>query len=388
VDATAEQELIAELEDLLERGTTAMAPAVRHEPAASYTDPARNAAERALFFRDYPLAVATSAELPNPGDFTTSQIADLPVLTVRGDDGEVRCLVNVCRHRGNLVCAQASGNRRTFTCEYHAWSYDRAGRLRSTVDREGFRGLDSEGHGLVALPAEERHGLVWVLPRPGGSLDLSGHLGAAFEQEIADLDVGSFTLWERSVMTQPFDWKCGVDTFLEVFHLAFLHKKTVGPFFVGNVGAYTEYGLHHRYSAVRNSFVEMAAGPPESRTIYPHSSLVHLVFPNVILTWQMDHIEMWRFYPGQSVGTCTVEAAMLIPEPAETDGARRHWDKNWRILLDTVLVEDFATMERVQRNLTTGSVPELAFGRNEIALQHFHEGIHAELERRGPQADR
>lgn len=387
VDAMAEQQLIAELEDLLERGTTAMAADVRHEPAASYTDPARYAAERALFFRDYPLAVAASAELPAPGDFTTSQIADLPVLTVRGDDGVVRCLVNVCRHRGNRVCDVPSGNRRTFTCEYHAWSYDRAGRLRSTVDREGFAGVDIDGHGLVALPAEERHGIVWALPRPGGTLDLSAYLGEPFEREIADLDVGSFTLWNRTVMTQPFDWKCGVDTFLEVFHLAFLHKKTIGGFFVGNLGAYTGYGLHHRYSAVRTSFVEMAAGPAQGRTIYPHSSLVHLAFPNTILTWQMDHVEMWRFYPGATPGTCTVEGVMLIPGPAETDSARRHWDNNWRILLETVLAEDFATMERVQRNLSTGAVPEVAFGRNEIALQHFHEGLHAELDRHRLAAD-
>lgn len=384
MDATAEQQLIAELTDLVERRTTAMAPEVRYEPAASYTDPARHAAERALLFREYPLPVATSAEVRDPGAFTTSQIGDLPVLTVRGDDGVPRCLVNVCRHRGNVVCAEPSGSRRTFSCEYHAWSYDRAGRLRSTVDRDGFDGLDRDAHGLVELPTEERHGIVWTLPTPGATLDLTGHLGTEFEREVADLDLASFTLWDRVVMSQPFDWKCGVDTFLEVFHLAYLHKKTVGPYFVGNVGAYTGYGLHHRYSAVRNSFMEMTAGPARERTVYPHSSLVHLVFPNTILTWQMDHIEMWRFYPGAGGdGTCTAEGLMLVPEPATTDSARRHWERNWRILLDTILDEDFATMERVQRNLRTGAVPELAFGRNEIALQHFHEGVHAELRRNG-----
>jgi hypothetical protein len=49
----------------------------------------------------------------------------------------------------------------------------------------------------------------------------------------------------------------------------------------------------------------------------------------------------------------------------------------------TILDEDFATMCRIQRNLATGVVRELAFGRNEVALQHFHHGLHTELERHG-----
>lgn len=382
MDAATEQRLIGELEALLAAGTTALAPRIRYEPSSSYTDPERLAAERKVFFGRYPLPVATSAELPAPGDFTTAQIAGLPVLTVRGDDGVARCLVNVCRHRGNQVCAEPAGNRRTFACEYHAWTYDRAGRLRSTVDRAGFDDLPRGDFGLVELPAQERYGLVWTVPDPAATVDLDAHLGPGFGRELADLGTDRFTLYDRTVMEQPFNWKLGVDTFLEVFHLAFLHKKTVGPLFIGNVGAYEEWGVHHRYSAVRKSFAEMLAGPVEQRTIYPHSSLVHLIFPNTILTWQMDHIEMWRFYPAADRDdACTVEGAMLIPEPVASESAKRHWDNNWRILLATILDEDFATMARIQRNLESGAVPELAFGRNEVGLQHFHEGLHAELDR-------
>ncbi len=385
MDGTAERELIGELGDLLERGTTAMAPQTRYEPSASYTDPGRQARERELFFRRYPLVIATSSEVPGPGDFVTSSVAGLPVLTVRGDDGRVRCLVNICRHRANQVCTRASGNTRRFYCDYHAWTYDRAGRLCSPVDREGFADLPGGDFGLVGLPTEERHGLVWALPTPGGALDVPGHLGPEFDRELADLRLGGFSLYARTVLEQPFNWKLAADTFHEVFHLAYLHKKTVGPLFIGNVGAYREWGLHHRYSAVRKSFAEMLQRGDDEQTIYPHSSLVHLVFPNTIVTWQMDHIETWRFYPSAARDdTCVVEGAMLVPEAPTTDSARRHWDRNWQILMDTILDEDFATMARVQQNLATGVVPELTFGRNEVALQHFHRGLHAELDRHGP----
>lgn len=385
MDGTAERQLIGELEDLLARGTTAMAPEIRYEPSASYTDPERQARERELFFRRYPLVVATSSELPGPGDFTTSSIAGLPVLTVRGDDGRVRCLVNICRHRGNQVCTQESGNSRRFYCAYHAWTYDRAGKLCSPVDREGFADLPDAGFGLVTLPTEERHGLIWTLPTPGADLDVPAHLGPELDRELADLNLGDFTVYARTVLEQPFNWKLAADTFHEVFHLAYLHKKTVGPLFLGNTGAYQEWGLHHRYSAVRKSFTEMLQQAEEERTIYPHSSLVHLLFPNTLVTWQMDHIETWRFYPSAGRDdACVVEGAMLVPEAPTTDGARRHWDNNWQILMATVRDEDFATMARIQRNLATGVVPELAFGRNEVALQHFHHGLHSELDRHRP----
>ncbi len=380
VDAQGEKQLIAELEDLVSRRTTAMADEVRLEPVASYIDPERAAHERELIFKRYPLVIATSVELPEPGDFTTSQLAGLPVLTVRGDDGQARCLVNICRHRGNRVCQQEAGNRRTFACDYHAWTYDRAGRLRSTVDREGFSDLPREEFGLVELPTDERYGLVWALPDPDGALNVPQYAGEDLAGELGDLELDQMVLYERSVLEQPFNWKLAADTFLEVFHLAYLHKRTIGPLFLGNVGAYHEWDLHHRFTAVRKSFAEMVAGPPEQQTIFPHSSLVHWIFPNTILTWQMDHIETWRFFPAPDRDdACIVEGAMLIDQAPVTDGAKRHWEKNWTILMKTILDEDFATMQRVQRNMETGAVRELAFGRNEVGLQHFHRALADEL---------
>jgi phenylpropionate dioxygenase-like ring-hydroxylating dioxygenase large terminal subunit len=391
MDANREQQLISEIESLITRRTTAMADAVRYEPTSSYLDGDRLAQERELFFTRYPLDVATSREVPEPGDFITSQIGGRPVLIVRGDDGKVRCLINICRHRGNVVCQQRRGNQRMFACEYHAWTYDRQGQLRSTVDRDGFAGLPREEFGLLELPTDERHGLVWTVPEPGAKLDVDAYLGADMSRELGDLRLAEMEVFRSDVIEQPFNWKLAADTFLEVFHLAHLHKKTVGPFFLGNLGAYHEWGLHHRYSAVRKSFATMSAGPEADRTIFPHSSLVHFIFPNNIVTWQMDHVETWRFYPSaQRDDACRVEGVMLIPEPATSEKAQRYWTKNWDLLMATIEDEDFLTMQRVQRNMETGVLPELAFGRNEVALQHFHQALTEELaaQRRGTSGPR
>src|SRR5580698_2018725 len=77
----------------------------------------------------------------------------------------VPAFANICRHRGAPV-ASGCGNARAFTCPYHGWTYDSAGKLLGTTDKVGFAGLDLASHGLVRLPAAERHGMLFVRPKP------------------------------------------------------------------------------------------------------------------------------------------------------------------------------------------------------------------------------
>src|ERR1051325_1328385 len=51
-----------------------------------------------------------SCEIPQPGDYFTLDVDTDPLVVIRGDDGIVRGLHNVCRHRGSLVCTDATGH--------------------------------------------------------------------------------------------------------------------------------------------------------------------------------------------------------------------------------------------------------------------------------------
>jgi len=77
--------------------------------------------------------VGHTSQVRAPGDFFTTSLCGEPLLIVRGQDREVRALLNVCRHRGSRVCTQESGHARggAFVCPYHAWSYGLDGRLRA-----------------------------------------------------------------------------------------------------------------------------------------------------------------------------------------------------------------------------------------------------------------
>src|SRR3954447_21298607 len=66
-------------------------------PVAAYRDRDRWNMEVEGVFRRSPLVVAFSCDLPRSGDFETLEIADRPVLVVRGEDGVARSFLNVCR---------------------------------------------------------------------------------------------------------------------------------------------------------------------------------------------------------------------------------------------------------------------------------------------------
>ena len=44
------------------------------------------------------------SEVPNAGDYQVRQIGRQSVIMVRGEDGQVRALMNRCSHRGMAVC--------------------------------------------------------------------------------------------------------------------------------------------------------------------------------------------------------------------------------------------------------------------------------------------
>lgn len=99
--------------------------------------------------------LAHENEIPNPGDFKTLIISEQPVIVVRSEDGQLRVLFNVCRHREVMVCHEERGNAKRFVCFFHGWIYNTKGNLI---------GLSSAGD--TTRTFQERRGLKSV-PRMG-----------------------------------------------------------------------------------------------------------------------------------------------------------------------------------------------------------------------------
>jgi len=106
------------------------------------------------------LCVGHESRIPNPGDWFRYDIAEESLILVRGRDGEVRALLNVCRHRGSRVCYEEEGNSRVLTCPYHAWTYDLDGKLRSA--RHTSADFDPSRYPLKQIHLRVLQGLIFV----------------------------------------------------------------------------------------------------------------------------------------------------------------------------------------------------------------------------------
>ncbi|MGD9878821.1 MAG: aromatic ring-hydroxylating dioxygenase subunit alpha [Reyranella sp.] len=357
--------------------TTDLAADMFRNRVEAYSCRERARLERDKLFRERPIFMGLGTRLARPGDYLAEEVAGMPVLMARGPDGEMRAFANICRHRAAPV-AEGCGNARAFVCPYHGWTYDLDGKLLGTTDRVGFAGLDLAGHGLARLPAAEKHGMMYVRPRPlapgeSAEIDIDRELGG-FAADLAALRLDTYPIYSVDRIAPRINWKFAIDTFLEGYHIPHLHRKTIAPYFIGNCGTFDGAGLHGRMCVARTSIDKVRALPEDERDYRPHVISVYQLFPNTILIWQVDHIEIWRAFPGRDdAGRCDVE--MTIYKPADSTRPDAYWEKNRDIAIRTVMEEDFPLGERMQIGFESGATEEVVYGRNEPCLVHFHSSI-------------
>jgi phenylpropionate dioxygenase-like ring-hydroxylating dioxygenase large terminal subunit len=117
-----------------------------------------------IFARSW-LFVGHESQIPRPNDFITSYMGEDPVIVWRDGDGKIRTFLNMCRHRGNRLCNADEGSAKSFTCNYHGWVFNCAGRLVSVPGlKEVYGGdLDLEKWGLVEVAQLDTYkGLIFA----------------------------------------------------------------------------------------------------------------------------------------------------------------------------------------------------------------------------------
>jgi len=123
-----------------------------------YTDPDLFELEMERIFGRAWLFVGHTSQVPNPGDFITTDLGRQPVIMVRHRDGRVHVLLNRCTHRGAKVVNERCGHAQRLTCCYHGWSFDTdAGKQEILMRRIGKNELSAIElcHELVS--AEKEH---------------------------------------------------------------------------------------------------------------------------------------------------------------------------------------------------------------------------------------
>jgi len=143
------------------------------------------------------------------------------------------------------------GSKRRFSCPFHAWTYDSSGALVGLPKPDHFGDVDRSCLGLRPLPAEERHGLLFVHPDPEGTIDLDHLLGEWFNDEFPTWRFADQQPLTRDVYDTACNWKLALDTFGETYHFSVLHRDTLYNGFHGNVQIHDEDGHLHRIDLVQ-----------------------------------------------------------------------------------------------------------------------------------------
>ncbi len=332
-------------------------------PARCYVDPAIPALDRrAIFDRGWQL-IAHVSRLRAPGDHVVVDFGGLPVIAVRGEDGVVRAMHNVCRHRAGPL-AQCDGlGAKALRCRYHGWTYTLDGRLRSATEMAGVPDFDPADIRLPQLAVREWQGMLFATVDEAAAPPFEAFVAGIDARIGPDRRLADFAHHQHVAYEIACHWKVYVDNYLEGYHVPHVHPE---------LNRLLDYRSYVTETAEWYSF---QWSPLESGDgLYGNGdALYYWLWPNTMLNILPGRLQTNRVVP-IAPDRCRVEFDFYYaPDDSEAGQARRAADREFS---DVVQDEDIAICEDVQRGLASGSYEA---GRlnplRENAVHHFHERV-------------
>ena len=282
---------------------------------------------------------------------------DEPLLLARDAEGALRCLSNVCTHRGNIL-VKAPCASREIRCGYHSRRFDLAGRMVFMPEFGAAKDFPSPSDNLPRVPLGEwaGHGFAALDPLAPFA-EFSGEM----ERDVAALAVGAmrFDASRNRDYTVNAHWALYVENYLEGFHIPFVHAGLNE--IVGYPGYRTEL---HRWSSVQRA--QAKDGAPAARYWW--------IFPNLMLNFYPWGLSLNLVLP-QALDRTRVLFRSYVADPSKLgDGAGA--------ALDRVEREDEAIVEAVQRGVRSRLYTRGRYSpTHETGVHHFHRLLCAALAR-------
>ncbi len=174
--------------------------------------------------------LAHESQIPDVGDYYTTNIGRQPIMITRSKDGELNALINACSHRGAMLCRRKTDNRTTITCPFHGWTFSNDGRLLKVKDEEngGYpEQFNKDGsHDLRRVPRFESYrGFLFGSLNPD-VVPLEEHLGdstAIMDMLIDQSPEGLEVLRGASTYTYDGNWKLQAENGADGYHVSSVH---------------------------------------------------------------------------------------------------------------------------------------------------------------------
>jgi len=148
---------------------------------------------------------------------------DEHLLLVRDDQGQERCLSNVCTHRGMLLCSEPGPVRR-LRCGYHGRCFDLTGRMTSMPEFEQAVDFPSPTDDLTAAHLEKWGPLTFAGLNP--AVDFAAWLDPVRQRmDFLPLDRFVFDPARSRDYEVHANWALYCENYLEGFHIPFVHPE-------------------------------------------------------------------------------------------------------------------------------------------------------------------
>ena len=275
---------------------------------------------------------------------------------------DIRCLSNVCTHRGMLVATEAC-SASTLRCGYHGRTFGLDGSFRNMPEFEQVEGFPSSSDDLASFGLKRWRGLLFAGKNPIRFTDCLEEL----EARIGWMPIESFEhdLTRHRSYDINANWALYVDNYLEGFHIPFVHgglheeldyDSYSTELFEGGV-------LQLGIARDRESCFDLPKSSPDyGRSI---AAYYYWLYPGLML----------NFYPwGLSVN-------LVVPLSVDRTRIIYHgfvWDRSKLGEgaggnLDKVESEDQDIVEAVQRGVRSGAYDRGRYSpTRETGVHHFH----------------
>jgi choline monooxygenase len=326
-------------------------------PASFYRDPAVFERVRERVFARSWQQVGLASATGEPGAVTPFELlagcVDEPLLLARDEQGTLRCLSNVCTHRGNLVCT-AEGRARYLRCGYHGRKFTLDGRMVAMPEFAGVHDFPTPRDDLRELPLERLGPLHFTALDPAASFT---DWTAPVRERIPFLDRLVLDPSGARSYDVRASWALYCDNYLEGFHVPFVHQKLAET-----IDYHTYRTELFEWSSLQ---IALAKEPGEAFEGSDVAAYYFFLFPNTML----------NFYPwGLSLNVVVplaVDHTRVLYRTFVHDPARR--GRGAGGALDEVEREDEEIVERVQRGIRSRLYQEGRYSpEREQGVHHFH----------------
>ncbi|WP_171021757.1 aromatic ring-hydroxylating oxygenase subunit alpha [Parasedimentitalea maritima] len=329
----------------------------RAMPPSVYTSTEFLEQELDKVFRQDWLCAGRSSSLPNPGDYTTMEIAGEPIMVLRDRDGSLRAQSNVCRHRMSTLL-EGRGTVKSIVCPYHAWTYNLDGSLRGAPAMMHNTAFCKSEISLPTLRCEDWKGWIMVTLNPDATPVGEG---------LAEVDalVGHYGMEnyvESFCETHRWNtnWKVLAENFMESYHLPVCHAGTIG----GTVDlekmtcpeGRPAFNYHWILKDNTMPLTLTLAHPNNTHLVGEDRNKTYLlsIYPALLITLTPGYFWYLSLQPDGPDHVNILFGGGLAPEFRDDPESATHF-KALKTLLDEVNNEDRGCTEKVYRGLCAKS---------------------------------